>query len=65
VVACQVRTNGDLLLLIALGSLRITGSHACNTAGIVYIRDQLMALRYPTLLAGERTTILEELKRRL
>ena len=49
---------------IALGSLWITGSHACNTAGIVYIRDQLVALRYPTLLAGEIPTIPEELKRR-
>ena len=53
-----------LLLLIAVGSLRIPGSHACNTAGIVYIRDQLMALWYPTHLAGERATIPEELKRR-
>ena len=33
-------------------------------AGIVYTRDQLMALRHTTLLAGERPTIPEELKRR-
>ena len=32
--------------------------------GIVYTRDQLMALRHTTLLAGERPTIPEELKRR-
>lgn len=33
-------------------------------AGIVYTRDQLIALRHTTLLAGERPTIPEELKRR-
>ncbi|CAJ1081508.1 uncharacterized protein LOC121656906 [Xyrichtys novacula] len=49
---------------MVLMSLRITGSHACNTAGIVYTREQLMALRYATPLAGERPSIPEELKRR-
>ncbi|KAK0132218.1 hypothetical protein N1851_032982 [Merluccius polli] len=33
-------------------------------AGIVYTRDQLMTLRHTTLLARERPTIPEELKRR-
>ena len=53
-----------LIFLIALGSLRNTGRHACNTADIVYIRDQPMALMYPTHLGRERPTIPEELNRR-
>lgn len=42
--------NGEMLFsmnrtlfIIACGSLWITGSHAGNTAGIVYTHDQLMA----------------------
>ena len=53
-----------LVTFFVLWSHLVTGSHACSTAGIVYSRDQLIALRSQTPIAGESPTVPRELKRR-
>ena len=47
-----------------LWSLLVPGSRACSTAGIVYSRDQMIALRPRTLFTEERPTEPKELRRR-
>lgn len=55
---------GHFLLLCFVMGLLTTGSSACSTPGIVYTRDELLALRNVSPLVGGKFTIPVELWRR-
>jgi len=52
-----------LVILLLLFSLFVSESHALRSDGIVYSREQLIALCRPVLLPGARHDIPEELRR--
>lgn len=63
----QFQGLGCVLLLCCvlclIGSLLVAEGHVCNSIGLSYTRDQLIALR-PTAVAGEKPEILEKLRTR-